>query len=55
MPPKRKATKKGGFLPLLMLPGGLMGLTALLSKMGPSGSGLVGGNVTGGARSMRRR
>jgi hypothetical protein len=50
MPPKRKATKKGGFLPLLMLPGGLMGLTALLSKMGPSGSGLVGGNVTGGRR-----
>jgi hypothetical protein len=53
MPPKKKATKKGGFLPLLMLPGGLMGLTALMSKM--SGSGLVGGNVSGGARSMRRR
>jgi hypothetical protein len=44
MPPKRKSTKKGGFLPLLMLPGGLMGLTALMSKMGgPQGSGLVGG------------
>jgi hypothetical protein len=43
MPPKKKATKKGGFLPLLMLPGGLMGLTALMSKMGPQGSGLVGG------------
>lgn len=44
MPPKRKTKKTGGFLPLMMLPGGLMGLTALLSKMGgPSGSGLVGG------------
>jgi len=44
MPPKRKAPKKrGGFLPLMMLPGGLMGLTALLSKMGNTGSGLVGG------------
>ena len=43
MPPKRKATKKGGFLPLMMLPGGLMGLTALMSQLGKSGSGLVGG------------
>jgi len=40
MPPKRKSTKKGGFLPFLMLPGGMMGLTALLSKMG---SGRTGG------------
>jgi hypothetical protein len=44
MPPKRKAAKKtGGFLPLMMLPGGLMGLTALMSQLGKSGSGLVGG------------
>ena len=42
MPPKRKS-KKGGFLPFLMLPGGMMGLTALMSKMGSSGSGLTGG------------
>lgn len=54
MPPKRKTTKKGGFLPLLMLPGGLMGLTALMSKMGPSGSGLTGGGLTGGARRRKR-
>jgi len=43
MPPKRKTKKTGGFLPLMMLPGGLMGLTALMSQLGKSGSGLVGG------------
>jgi hypothetical protein len=43
MPPKKKKTvKKGGFLPLLMLPGGLMGMAALMKA--------TGGNVTGGRR-----
>ena len=42
MPPKRKAPKRGGFLPLMMIPGGLMGLAAMMK-------------ATGGARSGGRR
>jgi len=42
MPPKRKAPKRGGFLPLMMIPGGLMGLAAMMK-------------ATGGARPRRRR
>jgi hypothetical protein len=34
MPPKRKGVKKGGFLPLMMIPGGMMGLAALMKATG---------------------
>ncbi len=34
MPPKKRTVKKGGFLPLMMIPGGLMGLAAMMKATG---------------------
>jgi hypothetical protein len=43
MPPKKKPSKKGGFLPLLFLPQ-LLGMAGLA---GSQGSGLTGGKKRG--------
>lgn len=46
MPPKKKPSKKGGFLPLLFLPQ-LLGMAGLA---GSQGSGLTGGAMGGKKR-----